>query len=250
MQKRQYSSGYHIDWISKSPKKVKRSEHAVSPIKSKKLIESNYFDQSEPSLLTASDEIIPVVTKSRFSQIIENIQTGKLGLNPDSCDRMISRDGDIVLGKILEIGLESIKYKRCDHINGPILNIEKNSILLIEYSDGKRTVFKEEKPKANNSDYYRSTDSSRPENERKGRKLEGFGFAGFLLTLTSIPIWVLVSWFTGFVAGILGVIFGAIGIHRCRKNPDTKMGKGFAITSLIVGMLLITLSLVFVLILL
>ena len=81
------------------------------------------------------------------------------------------------------------------------------------------------------------------------RRLEGLGLAGFIITLVNLPFWWLVSMIFGLVAGVLGIIFGSIGIHRTRKHRTTKWGKGFAITSLILGLIMVVVSLILLLIL-
>lgn len=54
---------------------------------------------------------------------------------------------------------------------------------------------------------------------------EGFGIAGFILSILGIFTWPL---------AVLGVIFSAISLYRIRQNPRLK-GKGLAIAGLIIG---------------
>lgn len=61
------------------------------------------------------------------------------------------------------------------------------------------------------------------------RKTEGLGLAGFIITLVA---WVLVY---ADVLCILGIIFGAISLHKIHKHPERFKGRGFAIVSLILG---------------
>jgi hypothetical protein len=64
---------------------------------------------------------------------------------------------------------------------------------------------------------------------RDDRHTEGLGLTGFILTLIA---WVLV--YTAPLC-ILGIIFGAVSIHKIRRYPEKYKGKGLAITSLILG---------------
>jgi len=63
------------------------------------------------------------------------------------------------------------------------------------------------------------------------RKVEGLGLAGFIIGI--------VGWFMPFGIGLvmclLAIIFGAISLGKISNNPEKYKGKGFAITSLILG---------------
>lgn len=63
------------------------------------------------------------------------------------------------------------------------------------------------------------------------RRTEKLGLAGFILTLIG---WVLAY---GLPLSILGVIFGSISLAKIRRNPQRFKGRGFAITSLILGII-------------
>ena len=45
----------------------------------------------------------------------------------DNCDQIITRTGDVISAKILEIGTTEIKYKKCDNLDGPTISIAKSS---------------------------------------------------------------------------------------------------------------------------
>lgn len=61
-------------------------------------------------------------------------------------------------------------------------------------------------------------------------KTEGFGLAGFITGLVGLFIF-------GILFGLIAIIFGAISLGKINKNPDRFKGKGFAITSLILGII-------------
>ncbi len=62
-------------------------------------------------------------------------------------------------------------------------------------------------------------------------KVEGLGLAGFIIGI--------VGWFMPLGLGLffclLAIIFGAISLARIKRNPEKYKGKGFAVTSLILG---------------
>jgi hypothetical protein len=61
-------------------------------------------------------------------------------------------------------------------------------------------------------------------------KTEGLGLAGFITGLVGLFIF-------GILFGLIAIIFGAISLGKINKNPDKFKGKGFAITSLILGII-------------
>lgn len=63
------------------------------------------------------------------------------------------------------------------------------------------------------------------------RKVEKLGLAGFILSIGGlVPVVCL-------PLAILGVIFGSISLRKIKRNPALYKGKGFAITSIILGIL-------------
>jgi hypothetical protein len=244
LQKRQYRNGYHIDWITKNRKKVKESSKSMSPITTRDLNQIDYVGIMETPRLYASVESTPIILKPPFSEILANIQPEEItSTPPDSCDRIISRNGDIIFGKVLEIGLTSIRYKSCDHLDGPILNMDINSTFLIEYSNGKKKVFEEEKPTAKKSDYYRNLESHLSNQEvERDLKLDGFSVAAFAVGLASIPIYLFANWIVGLALAILALLFAVIGLFRTNKdkvsNVRKRQGRGFAWVGYIIGLII------------
>jgi len=72
-------------------------------------------------------------------------------------------------------------------------------------------------------------------------RVEGLGLAGFILGL--------VGWFIpylGFLMCLLAIIFGSVSLWKITRNPEKFKGKGFAITSLIMGILGILVTLLII----
>lgn len=55
-------------------------------------------------------------------------------------DILITKKGQDIPAKVLEISLTTIKYKRFDNINGPIYNIPKEDVLMIRYQNGTKEM--------------------------------------------------------------------------------------------------------------
>ena len=62
-------------------------------------------------------------------------------IQKDSCDNIILFDGKEILGKVIEITENTIKYKRCSYLEGPLLTINKSKIILIQYANGSKELF-------------------------------------------------------------------------------------------------------------
>ena len=62
-------------------------------------------------------------------------------------DLIVLRDGKVIRAKVLEIGLETVKYKKSDYLSGPAYHLSLNLIYAINYPNG-------------NSEYFISADSA------------------------------------------------------------------------------------------
>ncbi len=59
----------------------------------------------------------------------------------DDCDNIILKDGKEMLVKVVELTPNFIKYKRCDHLDGPLISMSKSDVLMIRYSNGSKDIF-------------------------------------------------------------------------------------------------------------
>ena len=64
---------------------------------------------------------------------------------PRGCDHIIFKNGDELAAKILEVGPNEIKYKKCDYLEGPTYSVERYSVFMIKYANGSKDVFNEER---------------------------------------------------------------------------------------------------------
>ncbi len=141
----------------------------------------------------------------------------------DPCDNIILKNGEEISGKILEIGITEIKYKKCENINGPTYTIKKSDVLMIRYSNGTKEIFTTESSKE-----VFNTESSITNNTRASTEV--LGILGFILSLIGLLIF-------GIPLGILAIVFGAISLTKIKKNPKRFKGKGFAIAGIIIGVI-------------
>src|SRR6478735_4886112 len=57
-------------------------------------------------------------------------------------DKIYKKKGEVLKVKILEVGLDEIKYRLFDDPNGPIYVMDKEQILKVELENGKTETYK------------------------------------------------------------------------------------------------------------
>ncbi|MEP1034111.1 hypothetical protein [Ekhidna sp.] len=60
-------------------------------------------------------------------------------------DIIVMKNGDEINAVVLEVGSESIKYKKHDNQNGPTYTIDKAEVFMIRYENGSKDVFNTQK---------------------------------------------------------------------------------------------------------
>jgi hypothetical protein len=169
---------------------------------------------------TVDKQFVPPVFKmSDFDESVVPINVSSTG-----CDTIILKSGSFLIGKVEEIGQSEIKYRRCNNLTGPIISISKNEVSSIHYSNGTR-------------DFFDPSDAFIPNrtiptnnNINVALKTEGLGIAGFISGLVGLFI-------AGIPLGAIGVVFGGISLSKIKKQPQRFKGKGFAIASIIIGLI-------------
>lgn len=115
------------------------------------------------------------------------------------CDNVILVDGTEISAVVTEIGIKEIRYKRCDHQDGPTIVIEKNKVFMIEYANGKRDILG------------KTNDTIDEPNHSSNR---GVATLGVFMMMLGAVILVFVSFVVGVIVGILGFIFLIMGVSR------------------------------------
>ena len=181
-------------------------------------IDKNEYLNGLTASLYNSQLVINHHELSSFSSSWKSI-TSKPRFNPlviqDLCDTIVSVMGDVIIGKVTEVSESEIKYKRCGISNSPTYSIRKSNISVIKYANGTRDFFTGSGP----VDYRYSTEE---------RRVEGLGLAGFIASIGGLFV-------LGIPFGLLAVIFGSISFGRIKRDPGRYKGKGYAITSIILG---------------
>lgn len=125
-------------------------------------------------------------------------------------DVIVKKDGSTIMSKIIEIGINEVKYKKWSNQDGPNYTISISDIKEITYENGEKDVFKEEentKPQQlDNNDYSRQMAENLAINNRleKERLLSS---AKSWRTVGSVWYWINVI--GGIGGGIYLYIYGA-----------------------------------------
>ncbi len=109
----------------------------------------------------------------------------------------------------------------------PILNSDKNLV--------KTTTKSKESNALNENSFFHQEGPNQQESTII--KVEGLGLAGMIVGLAGLLV-------LPIPCGIVAVIFGAISLARFKKNPNKYRGKGFAVTALVVGLVVLTLGII------
>ncbi|MFD2938260.1 DUF4190 domain-containing protein [Spirosoma flavum] len=151
---------------------------------------------------------------------------------PPQCDQIVLRNGDVIEAKVKEVGVNEIRYKKCDRQDGPDYTISKRDVLSIKYSNGEieRFTTGSTSPSTNNSSGNRTSYNSPTSPQNDGPRTDPFAIVAIAAGGLAI--------FTGLGSLLLGaaaVVFGALSLSRIRKEPNRFKGKGMALAGMIIG---------------
>tara|TARA_B100000795_G_scaffold41162_1_gene27021 strand:+ start:87 stop:611 length:525 start_codon:yes stop_codon:yes gene_type:complete len=138
------------------------------------------------------------------------------------CDNIILKDGSEISSKIIEITPDLIKYRKCSNLEGPLISISRNSILMIRYADGTKDIINFDNKNQNKEVYnHSSTPSS----------------IGFASIVTSIFAWFILP----YIFAPAGIILGIIGLIKDENKVMSIIG--LTISAIAFIFLMIALSL-------
>jgi hypothetical protein len=209
-------------------KEIKNKKYVsrdLSPVEN--ISDLNKVDYAEGLIASTENIFYPTINNSEpFSLLKLNISEkskDSVYLQAAKCDTIFLKTGSSLIGKVEEIGQSEIKYRKCNNLAGPLISIPKSDVYSILYSNGTRDLF-------GPSDTYIPNQTIPAYNINPVLKTEGLGLAGFIsglvgLFVASIPL------------GIIAVIFGSISLSKIKKQPRRFKGRGFAIASIILGII-------------
>jgi hypothetical protein len=211
------------DFVEVNHSRIEKNYAMLGIEQTYNLNKNDYLNGLTASIINTAPEVnklmplqkiyIPIPINQRTNLI--NQGNDILFGQPDQCDTIILISGSMIIGKVAEIGLSEVKYRRCDNLDGPVISISKSDISVIKYINGTKDYFTSNSAVTNNYD----SDT---------RKIEGLGLAGFISGIVGLFIF-------GIPLGLVAMIFGGISLIKIEKQPTKYKGKGFALASLIVG---------------
>jgi hypothetical protein len=186
---------------------VNQDQIVRSELKQETLTELSFENTEITDIATTENEII-------------NIPKQKKYLFDAGCDKITFLNGEEISVKLIEIGDNFVKYKKCDNIDGPIYNTSKEKLFMITFSNGTKEVIdhKNEKIEENNTPKY----NYQPSNNDSEPEVNGFAIASFVFGLL------------GFIP-LVGLILGAIANKQITKEPNRFKGSGFATAGILLS---------------
>ncbi len=206
-----YSSGVSIPFETTSnPDKIDYSKGLIA---------------STNNIIYPTDKIVTSLHLMKMSAF--KISEDSFYSQPAKCDTIVLKSGALLIGKVEEIGQTEIKYRKCDNLSGPMISIPRPGVSAIHYSNGTNDLFGPSETYFPNQ--YNSANNNSVLYNNSVLKTEGLGLAGFVsgllgLFVASIPL------------GLIAVIFGSISLSRIKRYPQRFKGRGFAIASIILGL--------------
>lgn len=185
------------------------------------------------------------ISASLEDEYIEITPSTIESMNDESCDVIIKRNGDEVLAKIIEIGINEIKFKKCNNLDGPIYSVLKDDIFMIKYSNGEKDVFKlkeKETPKKEPQKAEKAEPIANPTAHAGG--VTGLVFGIIALAVGSLLFWSV--WLLGIPAFILGIV----AVSAKNRHPDKYKGKAAGVLAIIFGLIAIALCVAFIILVL
>ena len=128
----------------------------------------------------------------KFKKLKKKLKTYK----STECDLLVFKSGDELEVKVTEITETSIKYRKCDYLDGPIYSANKSEIFMIKYSNGTKEVIKTEEVQDYKSQY------------QPDSRVDTDGDVN--------------TWFLGFAAGALLGLLGLLFVFAFPKGPKRK----------------------------
>jgi hypothetical protein len=229
--KRKYEPGYYITWNHKS-------HHEEQQINKKCPVSKNRVLIDNTRSFTPDVNPLPLVASIDSKTIESVVTTPKFNYPYDTtkCDEITLLNGDYIDCKVEEISLDIIRYRNCDNLSGPLIDIEKSKVFFIRYANGTRTVINAAKeqntmqptPAGNDYPKYSPANNGNSQPPKSGR---GLATAALICGIVAF-----VASYGSFVLGLLALIFGASALSRIKKSEDKK-GKGSATAGLVLGII-------------
>lgn len=239
VQKRHYTNGYYISW---SAKQKQASVH--SKTKEVYTVANQHNNTTSVDAPEAPQNLDASASYKLSSNDLKS-KASRFFPPEDSCDVLIFKDGSEVKVKVTEVGLNDIKYKRCNNLDGPNHISRKNEIFMIKYANGTKEVVKSEAAEPIKTYQPQQRTPTKTYNN-KSRHLHPLAIPSFALgigncivglyciefILIGAPYAILII---PLVLGLAAFIMGKLAANDIKEHPDQWKGKGFTVPGIITG---------------
>lgn len=230
IEKRQYLSGYHVDWKSKKHEletKKTAIQNSFAKIETQKF--ENDKNQNLNTERTENNNTIDESFSASDKPII--IKPNTLKSKIEECDVIVLKNGEEIKALVSEISSGLIKYKICDNPSGQDYTIKKSEVFMIKYINGTKDVFNAEE---------KNTQTESEEPIIKSSKT-------FLVSAMLSFIFALAGLFVAAIPfGLTTMILGVIALNKINKSRESYSGKAFAVIGFILGVIDFLLGLIIV----
>ena len=222
--KRIYTKGYNFSWhnTKSQNKSTSNSNKAgnISHIKDFRIETS----KSEDILLLAS-------TNKSYHALTKKALKTKIQLPNDSCgDLIIMKNGDEIKAKIFEINQKTIKYKKCNNLNGPLYVESNESVFMIKYANGTKEIIKQQEKEQVQVKQTDKTIST------KDREINKTALISFICScLFFVPF-----------ASLAAIILSIIARQQFKKNPNMYKSEWMYFPGLILAWIALVLMIIVV----
>ncbi|MBC3787254.1 DUF4190 domain-containing protein [Spirosoma utsteinense] len=238
------SQAYFAPTHHPAPQRIATSKPGIDPSITASLDDDVPLPTKPGWLETESPGPEPVSEVTRSMPVLQHHSKRAVARRavPPACDQIVLRNGDVIEAKIKEVGVQEIKYKKCDRPDGPDYTISKRDVLSIKYSTGDVERFNAAPATSSNSSGSRASYDSPTNGQADGPRTDPFAIVavatGGLAILTG---------YGAFLLGAAAIVFGALSLSRIRKEPGRFKGRGLAIGGMVAGLVSAGLILLYIL---
>ena len=239
IEKRHYLPGFYINKQHKTTNKNQVISTKSEVIQNTNLSASINENEVIPSDIIEVNQDNENIKNNPSNTLKEEIQTQKTKIKDSifNCDQIICTNGDEIDAKVIEIGLNEIKYQKCNNPDGPTISIKKTSVLMIKYPNGTKDIITSSEKNENSQNY------------AEKQKTNGLALAGMICGILSLLT--LITIFGGIILGIVGLTLSLIGRKKQLSNPNLykPIGLAFAKTGFICSLVSLAILSIFYLVL-
>ncbi len=222
VQKRKYQKGFYVSNLKHKKQEQNKSVSHPKTASGDLTLKANSIQSegTEVEIISASaGNTVPAIIPSNF-KLINN--------NPDSlCDKIVLRNGDEQMIKVLEITPNDVKYKKCDLPDGPMYVAKRADVFMITYANGTKEVFKSESTPAQNT-----SSTQKDQNYSGPRKTHPMAILALVFCV--------LGFFTYGLFSIFSVLAARSAERKIRANPKVYGGEMLAKVSRIISTVILS----------